>query len=280
MFVLFFLLFTHAGISETLDFVPDELPFYENSEEDHTEGKVDVIFQEKSINQFGLKEGEIALTFDDGPAPSTPKVLKILKDRGIHATFFLVGRQALLYPNILEQIAKDHHVMGNHTQNHKLKYDSAEQLYSEVAETDKIIAPYVALSGTKRFYFRAPGGAWDLWHYKTLSPYPNLTKYVGPIYWNIGARVTYNKQRKLQSAADWECWAKHISPRSCAEAYYKELMQKKKGVILIHDITNNSVEMLKELLALIEKNGIDGKRNGTWTFKTLDELTFQNELEI
>jgi len=63
----------------------------------------------------------IALTFDDGPHPSnTPRLLNILRQRNVKATFYVVGRSVNLYPQILRQTAEDGHEIGNHTQTHRL----------------------------------------------------------------------------------------------------------------------------------------------------------------
>ncbi len=61
----------------------------------------------------------VYLTFDDGPIPeATPFVLQILKERGIHATFFMVGENAKKHPELLEKVKEQGHVVGNHTYNH------------------------------------------------------------------------------------------------------------------------------------------------------------------
>jgi len=63
----------------------------------------------------------IALTFDDGPHPSnTPRLLNILRQRNVKATFYVIGRSVNLYPQILRQTVDDGHEIGNHTQTHRL----------------------------------------------------------------------------------------------------------------------------------------------------------------
>lgn len=63
----------------------------------------------------------IALTFDDGPHPTnTPRLLNILRERNVKATFYVIGRSVNLYPQILRQTAEEGHEIGNHTQTHPL----------------------------------------------------------------------------------------------------------------------------------------------------------------
>ena len=65
------------------------------------------------------KEKVVYLTFDDGPHPeATPFVLDELKKYEAKATFFCIGKNVLLYPEIYQRILQDGHAAGNHTQNH------------------------------------------------------------------------------------------------------------------------------------------------------------------
>jgi peptidoglycan/xylan/chitin deacetylase (PgdA/CDA1 family) len=64
-------------------------------------------------------EKVVYLTFDDGPIPEvTPKVLDILKEKNIKATFFCVGENVWRYPELFEEIKDEGHNVGNHTYNH------------------------------------------------------------------------------------------------------------------------------------------------------------------
>lgn len=65
------------------------------------------------------KERKVYLTFDDGPIPeATPFILQTLRERGIKATFFMVGENVYKHPELFEQIKADGHSIGNHTYNH------------------------------------------------------------------------------------------------------------------------------------------------------------------
>lgn len=61
----------------------------------------------------------LCLTFDDGPDPSTtPAILDILSDRGVHATFFCTGERVISNPRLFARIASEGHVVGNHGYSH------------------------------------------------------------------------------------------------------------------------------------------------------------------
>src|SRR5689334_11503346 len=62
---------------------------------------------------------QVALTFDDGPtAEGTAELLELLGARGIKATFFLVGKNALAHPRLVRQLVEEGHLVGNHSFSH------------------------------------------------------------------------------------------------------------------------------------------------------------------
>ena len=64
-------------------------------------------------------EPRVALTFDDGPSPgNTPRLLDLLRSKGVRATFFLIGKHARRHPGLVERIAGEGHEIGNHTEHH------------------------------------------------------------------------------------------------------------------------------------------------------------------
>lgn len=100
---------------------------------------------------------KIALTFDDGPNPVyTEKILSILKEAGATATFFLIGHNAELYPDIVRKIQADGHDIGNHSYTHT-KMDSVTEdvIKNEITRASAVIAD---ITGNHPIYFRPPGG--------------------------------------------------------------------------------------------------------------------------
>lgn len=97
----------------------------------------------------------MALTFDDGPDPVfTPRVLEILKQNGIQATFFLVGERARLYPEVVARIIAEGHAVGNHSDSWK----STMKLSARAFEEDLLRAER-SLPLTSPKLFRPAGGA-------------------------------------------------------------------------------------------------------------------------
>ena len=80
----------------------------------------------------GTQRKEVAITFDDGPDPEwTPKILDILKQKGVKATFFLIGVQVEKFPGVAKRIFNEGHEIGNHTFTHP-DISSISKRYFEV----------------------------------------------------------------------------------------------------------------------------------------------------
>jgi peptidoglycan-N-acetylglucosamine deacetylase len=104
------------------------------------------------------RRGEVALTFDDGPAPRvTPRVLDLLDQAGMKATFFAIGRHARAWPDLTAEIARRGHRVENHTATHPHLFACypAPLLRREVEEAQEAIA---AATGRRPRLFRAPAG--------------------------------------------------------------------------------------------------------------------------
>lgn len=86
-------------------------------------------------------EKVVALTFDDGPdARYTGQVLDILKDNQTKATFFVIGRMAERYPDVLKRIVKEGHSLGNHTWDHmNLTKVSEDELINQLEKTSQFV---------------------------------------------------------------------------------------------------------------------------------------------
>ena len=115
-------------------------------------------FQGLTLDQVKLPPHQkaIALTFDDGPWPkTTAKMLDILKEHDVEATFFVLGSNVRRFPQILKRVAKEGHAIGNHTWNHKYGYHHPTLAQREIQLTAKEIEKH---TGFKTTLFRPPGG--------------------------------------------------------------------------------------------------------------------------
>jgi peptidoglycan/xylan/chitin deacetylase (PgdA/CDA1 family) len=103
--------------------------------------------------------GAVALTFDDGPDPAqTPKMLKLLAQQHIHATFCLVGKNVQRHPELVRQIVAGGNTLCDHTWSHSLTLgkQSPAKIQADLRRTNDAIRK--AAPGAKIKYFRAPGG--------------------------------------------------------------------------------------------------------------------------
>lgn len=110
-----------------------------------------------AIEKGDTTEKKIALTFDDGPDKIiTPQILDILKEKGVPATFFVVGEQVSYFPQLAKRMVEDGHTIANHTWNHpELSKLYTSQVIQQITSTNEIIE---RVTGVKSTLFRPPYG--------------------------------------------------------------------------------------------------------------------------
>jgi len=102
----------------------------------------------------------VALTIDDGPDPKyTPTVLAIARQKGIKLTFFLVGREVELHPDLARREVAEGHAVGNHTWDHPLLI--RETAAEDIAEIKRCQDQVESVCGRRTRLFRPPWGLWD-----------------------------------------------------------------------------------------------------------------------
>ena len=117
---------------------------------------------EVPLAEIALTEGEkqVYLTFDDGPSEITKQILDTLKEKGIHATFFVVGKNLETEDGktILKRIVAEGHTVGIHTYSHQYQsiYQSVEAYLADFNKTYKLIYD---ITGMKAEIYRFPGGS-------------------------------------------------------------------------------------------------------------------------
>jgi peptidoglycan-N-acetylglucosamine deacetylase len=102
---------------------------------------------------------EVALTFDDGPGPDTPALLRLLQRRHVPATFFLTGRAARRRPAVVLRERRAGFALGDHTDSHAFLSRLAP--LGQAAEIDAAAQAITALERARPVLFRPPYGAFD-----------------------------------------------------------------------------------------------------------------------
>jgi peptidoglycan-N-acetylglucosamine deacetylase len=125
----------------------------------------------------------VALTIDDGPQPEwTPKMLDLLAEYDVKATFSLIGIQVKQFPKLAERIVAAGHQLCNHTMTHPLYIVemSRKKIDAEITEAHMRIAE---ATGVAPKFFRSPGGAWS----KAIL-YSAARHGMVPIDWDVDPR--------------------------------------------------------------------------------------------
>ena len=111
----------------------------------------------RTFTGVGRGSKQIALTYDDGPNdPYTLRLLEVLARYDVHATFFLIGRYVRQRPEIVREIVRAGHVVGNHTFTHPLLiFKSSEEIRQELSNCRAALQDTI---GQHSNLFRPPFG--------------------------------------------------------------------------------------------------------------------------
>lgn len=91
-------------------------------------------------NQVETDQKVVALTFDDGPTKNVDKILPLLDEYNVEATFFLIGNEMEKNPDEAKKIVSAGHQIGNHTYSHqRMVFKSPSYIKEEIEKTDKLI---------------------------------------------------------------------------------------------------------------------------------------------
>lgn len=193
-----------------------------------------------SYNSCNVDGPYIALTFDDGPhATLTPKLLDILKEKGVKVTFFVLGESVAANPAILQRAAAEGHEIGNHSWDHKaLTKGGGAGVASEINQTNTAIEN---ATGKKPTLVRPPYGATNATITKRLNEEFGLKV----VMWDV-------------DPLDWKV-------RNSAHVKAEILKATKPGsIVLSHDIHQTTVEAMAETIDALKEKG--------FKFVTVSEL--------
>lgn len=195
-------------------------------------------WKEEDANTISTDSPKIAITFDDGPHPYyTEQLLDGLKERGVHATFFVTGEHAQLHPDIIRRMQEEGHLIGNHTYSHmQLDSQNAESFKQEIIKTNAVIKE---VTGEDTIYIRPPYGSWNKEFEKELNMFPVLWT-IDPLDW---------------CSSNVSCIVNTV----CAKA-------KENDIILMHDQYKSTVTAALKIVDELMEEGYE--------FVTVDELLF------
>ena len=218
------------------------------------------MYKTGSFNGADLPEKTLCLTFDDGPGLISAAIGRFLADNQIVATFFVVGKYAVAYPEVLQELRNQRHIIANHTFEHPdLPYYQSRNgdVLNQVLRTDAAISIYNDKNST---YFRAPYGKWSAEVAASLNQSIYTLNHIGPIHWDVAGIDCYYWQNnwELQEAVNW---------------YVNEIDKRGKGIIVFHDdiadmetvkSKNQTLDLIKLLIPILIEKG--------YRFAGLDEV--------
>ena len=182
---------------------------------------------------------EIYLTFDDGPSDKvTPKILDILKQEKVPATFFVVGSQVEKRRGILKRIYNEGHTVAVHSYSHEYKeiYKSPEALLDDIERCNDIIC---SVTGEFAHFYRFPGGSYNLSDQLKSAVIERGYKYID---WNASFRDS-----EIKDATAGKLYTAAIST----------VANPNRIIMLAHDAGNKTetAEALKEVIRHFKNKG-------------------------
>lgn len=189
-------------------------------------------FQHYKAYDF-LRDGEVVLTFDDGPLPGpTNKILDALAKHCTKAIFFPVGKLAVGYPEVLQRVAKEGHTVGSHTWSHaNIKKEKGDAGRSEIEKG--VSAVKLALGKPGAPFFRYP----------YLRDSEKSIAYLG-------------KRNLAVFSTDLDSFDfKTRSVKRLIGRVMGNLKKRGKGILLFHDINKTTAKAMPEILKQLQKGG-------------------------
>ena len=181
-----------------------------------------------------LTEKEVVLTFDDGPWPTTPAVLKALADECTKAVFFPIGLHTTYHPDILRQVAAAGHTIGAHTWSHAHlagKKITEQQAKDEIEKGFSAVK--LALGSNPAPFFRFPA----------LAHTPATTAYLGSRNIAMFSVDVDSNDFKSKNADE------------VINNVMTKLDKEHKGIILMHDLQKHTAQALPTLLRKLKAGG-------------------------
>lgn len=206
--------------------------------QEQTPGQTQEQAQEQTPGQT-QEQKRVALTFDDGPHPYyTEELLDGLKERGVKATFFVVGENIPGNEDVIRRMDAEGHLIGNHTYDHvKISDMSKEDACEQIEKTSALIRE---LTGKDTEFVRPPFGAWK----KDLE----CSFVMIPVLWDVDPK-------------DW-------TTNNASDVVRRVLKDTKNGdIILLHDYYKSSVQAALQIVDELQKQGYE--------FVTVDELILE-----
>ena len=202
--------------------------------------------KEKFEQLENSKEKVAYLTFDDGPTiKATPKILDILKDKNVKATFFVLGKNVKSHPELVKRAYEEGHYIANHGYNHNnsILYKNSTSFISEVKNTDMEIGKAIGVDNYCSYIFRFPNGYMSSAYKSKKKEASTLLSQMGYIY------------------VDWNCLNNDSEKKVNSYTLLNNLKNscKNKGtlIILMHDTNdvNDTTEILAESISYLQSEG-------------------------
>lgn len=189
-----------------------------------------------AVERYGsIPRGQIALSFDDGPSIWTPKILGLLAEYRIPATFFLIGEDVVKYPQFVQREVREGALIGNHT----LTHPAPGKLSDFWTRTQMYLTDHLIRATTDRatLFFRNP--------YNGNDP-ASINRDLKSIY--QAQKAGYIIVAQNVDTNDWRFETQHAKPVALAKLLKHPYPETKQGyLVLLHDGGGDRTQTLRYL---------------------------------
>lgn len=252
--VMYYIIDTSIRVKKSKQFLAQIIEYkkeQEEQEEKERQAKIPKLTNEGKENLRTIYNSESKrafLTFDDGPSKNTSDILDILKENNVKSTFFVLGSQVEIMPEITNRIYNEGHYIANHGYSHIYSniYKSPEEVLNEYNKCNQIIANAINVPEYNSHLFRFPGGS------------------VGGKYAQVKSQAITLLEQNNILYVDWNSLTGDSEKSNPTEEYLMNNLQKTTNeknsvIILMHDSQAKriTVEFLPKVIEYLKQQGYE-----------------------
>lgn len=258
MIICLALIFKVYSLERKMDYLLDNFTVSGQVTEEKMENQQSEVEEYSELEQYGTEESyvvaqainqkdnlagpddihKVYLTFDDGPSSNTDKILDILKQYDVKATFFVIGKLDDESKARYQRIVSEGHTLGIHSYSHKYSslYENLDGFVNDFSEMQNLL---YKVTGQECLYYRFPGGSSNHVSNTDMSEFIKYLNSQGITYfdWNV-------------SSGDATAMA--YSPEELVANVMKDVVKYKTSVVLMHD-AETKIKTVEALAPMIEQ---------------------------
>lgn len=214
---------------------------YNNTAKENTQSQKGQTAKETAINNSQTDKKKVYLTFDDGPSKNTEKILDILAQNDVKATFFVIGKEDSYSKEIYKRIVSEGHTLGMHSYSHNYStlYQSKKAFIKDLTKIQNLMEE---TTGEKPCFYRFPGGTSNTVSKISMKNFIKILNKKKIVYFDWNAMTG-------------DASGKNLTKSQMIRNVIKDVEIHNTSVVLLHDAADKdkTVETLPALIKKLKK---------------------------